>query len=109
MENVAASERYGQFSTFATSNFSTDRRTVMSSVPKTNLGKSTGKAQKIAMQTDGNLAIYDYKDGTYIWDAQTHQKTADPKAKGEKMIVENDGSVSVYNASGQKIWNHNKK
>lgn len=106
MENSVPSGRYGLFSTFPTNNFSTNRT---STEPKTSLGKVTNKAQKLAMQQDGNLATYDYKNGAYIWDAQTHKKTRDPKTKAEKLIVENDGSISLYNSTGQRLWNHNKK
>ena len=107
MENSIPSGRYGMFSTFSTNNFSINRNKEMSSQPKTNLGKTTNKAQKLVLQNDGNLATYDYKDGSYIWDAQSHPKTADPKAKAAKMVVENDGTVSLYGTTNQKVWNSN--
>ncbi len=107
MENSVPSGRYGQFATFATDNFSLARdKGIMSSQPKVTLGKATTKAQKLTMQTDGNLVAYDQKNGTHIWDAQTSVKTADPKTKAVKMIVENDGTISVYNAANQKLWNN---
>lgn len=99
MENVAASERYGQFSTFATQNFSLDRNTVMSSNPTFNLGTSSRKAQKLAMQTDGNLAAYDFQTDAYLWDAQTNGQGA------TKLIVEEDGSVSLLKSNESMVWN----
>lgn len=104
MENVSGAD-YGQFATFATNNYSLARdKGIMSSKPICRLGKQTQKAQKLSMQTDGNLALYDYKTSAYLWDAKTHQKTSDAKQKGAKMIVENDGSVSVYDFYGKRIW-----
>lgn len=107
MENAVPSGRYGQFATFATSNFSLARdKGIMSSEPKTVLGKVTSKAQKLIMQQDGNLVVYDHQGGAFIWDARTNQKGTDARTKGAKMVVENDGTISVYNAANQKIWNN---
>lgn len=99
MENSTSSGRYGIFSTFACKNFSTNRaKNEMSSQPKTTLGKATQKEQKLKMQADGNMATYDFKNDTFIWNSGTSG------SKAVKMIVENDGSVSLYDANNNKVW-----
>lgn len=99
MENVSG-PKYGQYSTFATNNFSTARNNgTMSSTPKTNIGKTRGKAIKLGFETWG-LEILEY----VTKDTYTIIETLKLGNGAVKMIVENDGTISFLNAKGEKTF-----
>lgn len=99
MENVVGSN-YGQYSTFATSNFSLDRnKGIMSSTPKTNIGKTKGKAIKLGFVSWGVEVMEYVTPKTY-----TILQTIKVGNDAQKMIVENDGTISFLNAKGEKTF-----
>jgi len=97
MENVSG-PKYGQYSTFATHNFSTARdKGIMSSAPKTSIGKARGKATKLGFQTWGIEVLEYLTPNTY-----TFLQKINTGNGAAKMIVENDGTLSFLNAKGEK-------
>jgi hypothetical protein len=50
-----------------------------------------------AMQTDGNLVVYD-ASGTPRWSSGT------PNYPGAGLFVQNDGNVVIYDYYGYPIW-----
>ena len=64
----------------------------------------------LIMQADGNLCVYTKEDGADVakWNTRTmaffDQKWGQSANKPVKMVLENDGSLSLYNAAGSVVW-----
>jgi alpha-tubulin suppressor-like RCC1 family protein len=70
-------------------------------------GKHGFDDSKLVMQTDGNLVVYDGKD-VFQWGSDTHPdldvKFKDTNNKPVKLVLEDDGSLNLYTASGDVVW-----
>lgn len=62
---------------------------------------------KLSMQGDGNLVVYD-GNGTAKWSSETHpfynENFRSPENKPTRLVIENDGSLSLYTRNNNKIW-----
>ncbi|RIJ42539.1 hypothetical protein [Pontibacter oryzae] len=62
---------------------------------------------KLSMQTDGNLVVYDGTNESK-WASKTmgyfDQKWANTNNKPVKLVLEDDGTLNLYNASGDAVW-----
>ena len=62
--------------------------------------KTSGRGERLVMEMNGNLVIYDNKNNT-IWETGT-------RGRGEFMQVENDDTFSVYDSNRAKAWSSSK-
>lgn len=64
---------------------------------------------KLTMQTDGNLVVYD-GNGEAKWNSETHphfnDKFRDSNNKPVKLVLEDDGKIKLYTASGSVVWSN---
>lgn len=64
------------------------------------------KNAKLVMQADGNLVVY--QGGTAKWSSGTHpylnDKFKNANNKPVKLVLEDDGSLKLYTASGGVAW-----
>jgi len=94
--------------------------------------RSPDRRYEFVFQSDGNLALYDMKDGkkTYLWDADTPHQGASctmdangyltvrnrkgtavwstsekgQASPGNELVVSSDGNVVIYNAKREPLW-----
>lgn len=68
-----------------------------------------GKGSYLTMQADGNLVVSDSKNQS-VWDTKTQAyfdaKYATAEWKPVRTVLENDGTLCLYNASNKKVWNN---
>lgn len=62
-----------------------------------------------AMQTDGNLVIYDANHKA-LWASETQEwwdsRYNEAKYKPVKLVLEDDGRIVLYSATGYKVWDN---
>lgn len=51
---------------------------------------------RLEMQADGNMMIYDSKNNTF--------KISNTSGRGDYVVVDYDGSLTVYDANNNYIW-----
>lgn len=66
------------------------------------------KSGQLIMQTDGNLVLYvSQKTGAAnVWSTDTFRGGA--AKTGSKLVLENNGTLVLYNSSNAAIWNNKK-
>ena len=62
--------------------------------------KTSGRGERLVMESSGNLVIYDNKNNT-IWETGT-------TGRGEYMQIENDGTLFVLDSNRAKAWSSSK-
>jgi hypothetical protein len=60
--------------------------------------RSENRRYRFVYQTDGNLVLYDDRDGTALWTSQT---AGNPNAY---FVIQDDGNLVIYSADGRPIW-----
>src|SRR5512146_3211382 len=58
----------------------------------------------LAMQSDGNLVVYDNSNGSPLW---ATNRTG-PNDSWYKLAVQGDGNLVVYRLNGQVMWASNR-
>ncbi len=71
-----------------------------------------GSGSYLTLQTDGNLVVYD-NDNQPVWSTLT-QAYFDPKFgtadwKPVRAVIEDNGTLSLYNAANRKVWSNSDK
>lgn len=56
----------------------------------------TASANRIEMQTNGNLVLVDTANKTYILSFTANQ--------GDYVVLDNDGGLRVYDSNGSNLW-----
>ncbi|MGR3906881.1 protease pro-enzyme activation domain-containing protein [Burkholderia sp. SR8] len=59
---------------------------------------SASKSHKLAMQSDGNLVLYNATNGAAVWNSGTYGNT------GAYAVLQTDGNFVVYGPSGNALW-----
>jgi len=63
----------------------------------------------LALQQDGNLVVLD-GNKTIKWSSKTDESSDatfnDPKNKPVKLVLENDGSINLYNSANTVVWSN---
>lgn len=61
------------------------------------------------MQADGNFVVYDANNNAK-WASNTHPyndaRFKDTSLKPVKLVLENDGTLKLYNATGKAVWSN---
>lgn len=74
--------------------------TTLTSGARLNVGQNAYSPDgrlKLAMQSDGNLVLYNKESGTALWSAGTKG--------GSFAVMQGDGNLVVYNTNGHAEWN----
>lgn len=71
-------------------------------------GKHGFKNAKLVMQSDGNLVVSAGNTPKWASDTHPHLNAAfkDASKKPVKLVLENDGKLNLYNASGSVVWSN---
>ena len=62
------------------------------------LWRYTSAIDRIEMQLDGNLVMYNAQNNIYL--------TSNTRGRGDYLVLENNGRITVYNEDNRYLWSN---